>query len=160
MARYFEHVLHLPLSFHTRVHSGRLMKVMLEGAGGMSGLWLSFFRENCASLVALVVLLPLSLFINWRLASLLIVLVVVFGLLTSYVLRRTEALQQAVRAAQFGSRRTRLRRARQRAGDPELHPHRDRGARPQRHRRRCSTRRCRCCRGGRSPPSPPAPRRR
>ena len=96
MARYFEHVLHLPLSFHTRVHSGRLMKVMLEGAGGMSGLWLSFFRENCASLVALVVLLPLSLFINWRLASLLIVLVVLFGLLTSYVLRRTEALQQAV----------------------------------------------------------------
>ena len=96
MARYFEHVLYLPLSFHTRVHSGRLMKVMLEGAGGMSGLWLSFFRENCASLVALVVLLPLSLFINWRLASLLIVLVVLFGLLTTYVLRRTESLQQAV----------------------------------------------------------------
>jgi len=96
MARYFEHVLHLPLSFHTRVHSGRLMKVMLEGAGGMSGLWLSFFRENCASLVALTIMLPLSLFINWRLASLLIVLVVVFGLLTSFVLRRTESLQQAV----------------------------------------------------------------
>jgi glucan exporter ATP-binding protein len=96
MARYFEHVLHLPLSFHTRVHSGRLMKVMLEGAGGMSGLWLSFFRENCASLVALTVMLPLSLFINWRLASLLIVLVMVFGLLTSFVLRRTESLQQAV----------------------------------------------------------------
>jgi len=96
MASYFEHVLHLPLSFHTRIHSGRLMKVMLEGAGGMSGLWLSFFRENCASLVALVVLLPLSLFINWRLASLLIVLVVLFGLLTTFVLRRTESLQQAV----------------------------------------------------------------
>ena len=96
MARYFEHVLHLPLSFHTRVHSGRLMKVMLEGAGGMSGLWLSFFRENCASLVALLVMLPLSMFINWRLASLLIVLVVLFGLLTTYVLRRTEALQAAV----------------------------------------------------------------
>lgn len=96
MARYFEHVLHLPLSFHTRVHSGRLMKVMLEGAGGMSGLWLSFFRENCASLVALLVMLPLSMFINWRLASLLIVLVVLFGLLTTFVLRRTEALQAAV----------------------------------------------------------------
>ena len=42
----------------------------------MFGLWLSFFRENCASFVALFVLLPATLFVNWRLASLLIVLVV------------------------------------------------------------------------------------
>jgi ATP-binding cassette, subfamily B, beta-glucan exporter len=96
MGNYFEHVLHLPLSFHTNIHSGRLLKVMLEGASGMSGLWLSFFRENCSSLVALVILLPLSMFINWRLASLLMVLVVLFGLLTSFVLRRTEGMQAAV----------------------------------------------------------------
>ncbi|WP_036256725.1 glucan ABC transporter ATP-binding protein/ permease [Methylocapsa acidiphila] len=95
-ALYFEHVLHLPLSFHSQVHSGRLLKIMLEGAGGMSGLWLSFFRENCASLAALVILLPLSLALNWRLAVLLIALVAVFGVLTNFVLRRTEALQQTV----------------------------------------------------------------
>ena len=28
---YFEHVLQLPLSYHTGTHSGRLMKVMLTG---------------------------------------------------------------------------------------------------------------------------------
>jgi ATP-binding cassette subfamily B protein len=95
-ALYFEHVLHLPLSFHASVHSGRLLKVMLEGAAGMFGLWLSFFRENCASLAALVILLPLSLVVNWRLASMLIVLVLLFGFLTAFVLRRTEALQQKV----------------------------------------------------------------
>ena len=96
MANYFEHVLHLPLSFHSSVHSGRLMKVMLEGTNGMAGLWLSFFRENCASMVALGILLPLSLFINWRLAALLMVLVFFFGFLTAFVLRRTEGLQTAV----------------------------------------------------------------
>jgi ATP-binding cassette subfamily B protein len=96
MARYFEHVLHLPLSFHTNVHSGRLLKVMLDGANGMCGLWLAFFREHCASFVALTILLPLTLVINWRLAGLLIVLVFIFGLLTSYVLRRTEGLQSQV----------------------------------------------------------------
>jgi glucan exporter ATP-binding protein len=96
MAHFFEHVLDLPIAFHASAHSGRLLKVMLEGASGLSGLWLSFFRENCASFAALGILLPLSLVLNWRLAALLIVLVIVFGLLTSFVLRRTEALQQSV----------------------------------------------------------------
>ncbi len=96
MADYFEHVLHLPLGFHTSVHSGRLLKTMLDGASNMASVWLSFFRENCASFVALFVLLPLSLFVNWRLASLMIVLVAVFGVLTVFVLRRTEGLQGKV----------------------------------------------------------------
>ncbi|ACB94003.1 glucan ABC transporter ATP-binding protein/ permease [Beijerinckia indica] len=93
---YFEHVLNLPLSFHASVHSGRLLKTMLDGSSGMFGLWLSFFRENCASLAALVFLLPLSLFLNWRLGSLLIVLLVLFGCLIAFVLHRTHALQQSV----------------------------------------------------------------
>ncbi len=96
MADYFDHVLGLPLSFHSANHSGRLLKVMLEGAQGLSGLWLSFFRENCASAVALFVLLPLTLFVNWRLAAVLIVLVVIFGFLTTYVIRQTETLQSEV----------------------------------------------------------------
>jgi ATP-binding cassette subfamily B protein len=96
MSVYFEHVLQLPLSFHSAVHSGRLLKVMIEGAIGMFSLWLSFFRENCASLVALVILLPVSLIVNWRLASLLIVLVVLFGCLTAFVIRKTETLQKSV----------------------------------------------------------------
>jgi len=96
MARYFEHVLHLPLSFHTSIHSGRLLKVMLDGVNGMWSLWLSFFREHCASFVALTVLLPMTLFLNWRLGALLIGLVVIFGLMTSFVLRRTEGLQSQV----------------------------------------------------------------
>ncbi|MBK9081523.1 MAG: glucan ABC transporter ATP-binding protein/ permease [Rhizobiales bacterium] len=96
MSDYFEHVLHLPMGFHTGMHSGRLLKVMLDGTNAMWGLWLSFFREHCASFVALFVLLPLSLFLNWRLGSLLIGLLVVFGLVTSYVLKKTEKLQGEV----------------------------------------------------------------
>ncbi len=96
MSDYFDHVLSLPLSFHTNVHSGRLLKTMLDGANAMWGLWLSFFRENCASFVALFVLLPATLFVNWRLGSLLMALVVIFYLTTSFVLRRTEDLQGQV----------------------------------------------------------------
>lgn len=100
MARFFEHVLHLPLSFHTATHSGRLLKVMLEGANGLASLWLPFFREHCAAFVALGVMMPLSLVINWRLGGLLVVLVAVFGVLTAAVLRRTEGLQGRVEAYQ------------------------------------------------------------
>ena len=96
MSEYFNHVLSLPLTFHTNVHSGRILKTMLDGAAAMFGLWLSFFRENCASFVALFVLLPMTLFINWRLSGLLILLVIIFYVATSYVLRRTESLQGQV----------------------------------------------------------------
>jgi ATP-binding cassette subfamily B protein len=93
---YFEHVLQLPQSFHGGTHSGRLMKVMLTGVDALWGLWLSFFREHFAAFVALFVLLPLSLFINWRLASVLVVLCVVFTALTALVIYKTEKLQSTV----------------------------------------------------------------
>ena len=95
-ASFFEHVLHLPTSFHGANHSGRLLKVMLEGVNGMAGLWLSFFRDTCASFVALTILMPLSLIVNWRLGLLLVVLVAASGAATLLVLRHTEAMQTGV----------------------------------------------------------------
>jgi ATP-binding cassette, subfamily B, beta-glucan exporter len=79
MAAYFEHVLHLPMSFHVRAHTGRLLKVMLEGSTGLFGVWLAFFREHFAALVALVVLLPATLVVNWRLGSILVVLAIIIA---------------------------------------------------------------------------------
>jgi ATP-binding cassette subfamily B protein len=96
LTNYFEHVLQLPISFHGGTHSGRLMKVMLTGVDALWALWLSFFREHFAAFVALFVLLPLSLVVNWRLASILVVLCVVFTGLTALVIRKTEVLQGAV----------------------------------------------------------------
>ena len=96
MAIYFEHVLELPLAFHTSTHSGRVLKVMLEGSNGMAWLWLGFFREHLSALVALGVLLPLTVFLNWRLGLLLLILVAVFTVLTTIVLRKTETLRGSV----------------------------------------------------------------
>lgn len=96
MANYFEHVLTLPLSYHTNTHSGRTLKVMLDGANGMFWLWLGFLRDHCAALVALLVLLPFTLFINWRLALLLVVLVVVFAVLMAIVVNKTARMQDSV----------------------------------------------------------------
>jgi len=96
LADYFEHVLHLPLSQHSRTHTGRAMKVMLQGTDTLWWLWLSFFRDNLAALVSLIVLIPVALYVNWHLAWVLIILCVIFALLTHFILTRTQALQQQV----------------------------------------------------------------
>ncbi|MDI3560711.1 glucan ABC transporter ATP-binding protein/ permease [Bradyrhizobium sp. Arg816] len=93
---YFEHILQLPLTFHSGTHSGRLMKVMLNGTDALWRLWLGFFREHFAAILSVVVLLPLSLYLNWRLAVLLFVLCIVFTALTTFVVRRTFGMQMQV----------------------------------------------------------------
>jgi ATP-binding cassette, subfamily B, beta-glucan exporter len=93
---FFEHVLQLPLSYHGTTHSGRLMKVMLQGTDSLWVMWLGFFRDHFATAVSLFVLLPLSLFLNWRLALLLIALCIVFALLTAFTWSKTEKLQSSV----------------------------------------------------------------
>jgi ATP-binding cassette, subfamily B, beta-glucan exporter len=99
MGTYFAHVLGMPLSFHADVHSGRLMKIMITGTDALFGVWLVFFRDQLSTVGAVLVLLPLTLFMNWRLALSLIVLVVVFITVTSYVIRRTQAGQRRVEGA-------------------------------------------------------------
>jgi ATP-binding cassette subfamily B protein len=96
LTSYFEHVLQLPLAFHGGAHSGRLMKVLLSGTDALWNLWLAFFREHFAGIVSLVILIPLSLYMNWRLAILLIGLCVIFAVLTSLILQKTGAMQSAV----------------------------------------------------------------
>jgi ATP-binding cassette subfamily B protein len=96
MATYFQHLLMLPFSFHNTQHSGRLIKIMLTGVDNLFGIWLSFFRENLATLVALFVMLPLSLFMNWRLGLLLLVLILFFAVTNVWVVSRTDRLQKKV----------------------------------------------------------------
>ena len=96
MARYFEHVLELPYAFHNTQHSGRLLKVMLTGVDNLFSVWLSFFRENLATFAALFIMLPLSLFMNWRLGLLLIVLILFFAASNAYIVSRTDRLQARV----------------------------------------------------------------
>jgi ATP-binding cassette subfamily B protein len=96
MAHFFQHVLLLPFSFHNAQHSGRLLKVMLTGADHLFGIWLSFFRENLATFVALFIMLPLSLFMNWRLGCLLIVLILFFAVANAWVVGKTDRMQREV----------------------------------------------------------------
>ena len=94
MQAFFTHALGLPPAFHGGTHSGVLMRVFLTGSDILFGLWLGFFRDQLVTFTSAVVLLPLTLFLNWRLGSALIVLVTVFCTLTVCVINKTEAKQK------------------------------------------------------------------
>jgi ATP-binding cassette subfamily B protein len=99
MAHYFEHVLSLPLAYHAATHSGRVLKVMIEGTDNLFGIWLAFFREHLSTFVAVLALLPFTLFLNWRLALLLMALLAIFAVLSVFVVSRTEEAQSEVQTS-------------------------------------------------------------
>ncbi len=98
MSQYYGHVLSLPLSFYGDTQSGRLIKAMIAGSESLFGVWLTFFRDHLATILSVVVLLPMTLFINWKLGAVLIALVVVFVVVTALVIQHTEAGQRKAEA--------------------------------------------------------------
>src|SRR5262245_10201550 len=96
MAQYFEHVLSLPAAFHQREHSGRMLKVMLTGADYLFGLYLTFFREHFSTFIAVLVLLPIALYMNWKKALLLVALLGVFTAVNFLVINKTWRAQAKV----------------------------------------------------------------
>src|ERR1700680_3125770 len=96
LADFFEHVLQLPLAYHAGAHSGRQLKIMLTGTDTLWWLWVSFFREHFSAFVFIAVLLPASLYLNWRLALPLIALCVAFTALTVLIMHTAFAMQREV----------------------------------------------------------------
>ena len=124
LADFFEHVLQLPLAYHSGAHSGRQLKIMLTGTDTLWWLWVSFFREHFAAFVFIVVLLPTiahsELAIGVAIAR--AVRRVHGGDGAGDAPRRCDAARG--RAALLRPCRERRRRARQCRGGAELCPHR------------------------------------
>ena len=94
--QFFEHSIALPLSFHGAHHTGRLLRIMHAGSSNLFALWLGFFREHLATLLSMVVMIPLALRMNWKLALLMIGLMVTFAVFNALAMRRTHAAQGEV----------------------------------------------------------------
>ncbi|MGH8234212.1 MAG: glucan ABC transporter ATP-binding protein/ permease [Rhodanobacteraceae bacterium] len=93
---FFEHTIELPLAFHARQHTGKLLRVMQIGADNLFSLWLGFFREHLTTLLAIVVMVPIALVINWKLALLMIALLACFAIFNAIAIRRTQQAQERV----------------------------------------------------------------
>jgi ATP-binding cassette subfamily B protein len=96
ISQYFEHAIALPLAFHGQHHTGRLLRIMYGGTSNLFSLWLGFFREHLATLLSILVMVPLALKINWKLALLMIALMVSFAVFNAIAMRRTLKAQGEV----------------------------------------------------------------
>ena len=101
MKTFFEHVVQLPASFHSDEQSGRLIAVMLRGTDHLFSLLLSVFREHLTAIVMLVSLVPLAIWMNWRMGLLLVGLMAVYTVLSALVVRKTRFGQE--RAEEYHS---------------------------------------------------------
>ncbi|MDK9698034.1 MAG: glucan ABC transporter ATP-binding protein/ permease [Siculibacillus sp.] len=94
MKNFFEHVIQLPASFHSDEQSGRLIGVMLRGTDHLFSLLLSVFREHLTGIVMLVTLVPVAIWMNWRMGLLLLALMVIYTSLSAVVVRKTRFGQE------------------------------------------------------------------
>ncbi len=98
MKNFFEHVIQLPASFHSDEQSGRLISVMLRGTDHLFSLLLSVFREHLTAVVMLITLIPVAIWMNWRMGLLLFALMAVYGVLSAIVVRKTRFGQERAEA--------------------------------------------------------------
>jgi ATP-binding cassette subfamily B protein len=92
----YNRVISMPLSWHHQRGTSNAMHTLLRAIETLFGLWLEFMRTHLATAVALGGLIPLALTQDWRLASVLGVLGVVYVLVSRFVTAKTKDGQAQV----------------------------------------------------------------
>jgi glucan exporter ATP-binding protein len=93
---YTKRALDLPIAYHERHASSYAFQTLLDGSSTFWTLIFSFFRDNCAAFVLLIMLCPTLLLLNWRLALPIIALVLSVYVLFSVALFYVERAQVEV----------------------------------------------------------------
>jgi ATP-binding cassette subfamily B protein len=96
ITQFFEHAIALPLSYHGQHHTGRLLRILQNGSSNLFGLWLGFMREHLATLLSILVMLPLAFNMNWKLALLMVALLLIYSVGNAVAMHRTGKAQARV----------------------------------------------------------------
>ncbi|MEM1306473.1 MAG: glucan ABC transporter ATP-binding protein/ permease [Pseudomonadota bacterium] len=96
MSEAFERAISLPISYHGARGTGAIIRTIVEGTSGLFGTWLSFLREQCTAVTAVIFLVPVAFYMEWRLALLLLVLAAIYTVLNVVVIAKTRDGQAAV----------------------------------------------------------------
>ncbi|MGE0699178.1 MAG: glucan ABC transporter ATP-binding protein/ permease [Hyphomicrobiaceae bacterium] len=92
----FERAITMPISYHARKGSGAMVRAILAGTDALFWLWLSFLREQLTALIGILYLVPTAIAMDWRMASILAALALLYVLLNIFVVERTSNGQAAV----------------------------------------------------------------
>jgi glucan exporter ATP-binding protein len=100
---FFERAISRPLSYHAKRHSGEVLRVLHRGSNSLFNIWIGFFKGHLATLLSLLVVLPLAFVMNWKLAVTLIAPLVIFAISNAVITRRTERAQREIEHLDYAS---------------------------------------------------------
>ncbi|MGE0767674.1 MAG: glucan ABC transporter ATP-binding protein/ permease [Hyphomicrobiaceae bacterium] len=92
----FERAITMPISYHARKGSGAVVRTILAGTDALFWLWLSFLREQLTAVIGILWLVPTAITLDWRMASILAALALLYVLLNVFVVEKTTTGQTAV----------------------------------------------------------------
>ena len=96
LARGFEQVISMPLSWHHERGTSQALQMLLRAVETLFSLWLEFMRTHRATAVALVLLVPTAIAMDWRMSAVLLVLGVAYVGIGRLVMRRTKEGQTSI----------------------------------------------------------------
>lgn len=92
----FGRIISMPLSWHHQRGTSNALHTLLRAAESLFGLWLEFMRTHLATAVALILLVPTAVSMDWRLSVVLLVLSVLYWIIGVTVMNRTKEGQASV----------------------------------------------------------------
>lgn len=92
----FGRIISMPLNWHHQRGTSNALHTLLRASETLFGLWLEFMRTHLATAVALTLLLPTALSMDFRLTLVLVVLGVLYMIIGKVVMNRTKEGQASV----------------------------------------------------------------
>ncbi len=92
----FGRIISMPLSWHNQRGTSNALHTLLRASETLFGLWLEFMRTHLATAVALTLLIPTAISMDYRLSIVLIVLGIAYWFIGRLVMSRTKEGQAAV----------------------------------------------------------------
>ncbi len=92
----FGRIISMPLSWHNQRGTSNALHTLLRACETLFGLWLEFMRTHLATAVALALLVPTAISMDYRLSAVLIVLGILYWIIGRVVMAKTKDGQAAV----------------------------------------------------------------
>ncbi len=94
----FGRIISMPLSWHNQRGTSNALHTLLRACETLFGLWLEFMRTHLATAVALTLLIPTAISMDYRLSAVLVVLGILYWIIGRVVMSRTKDGQASVEA--------------------------------------------------------------
>lgn len=96
ITRFFSHTMQLSMAFHTSTSSGKMSKELIRGSDNLFYTHLEFFRKVMPEIFTIILLVPLIIYLNWKMGIFVVILGFSTTLLAIFSVKKTFTQQEAV----------------------------------------------------------------